>query len=70
VKVSAVVSRVEGRWLAECAEVDLAGEGATREEALATLRTALDEYFHRAEAVAPPSDAPHEAIEIVVAGEG
>jgi hypothetical protein len=69
VKVSAVVSKVEGRWLAECEEVDLAGEGATKEEAVATLRAALDEYFHRAEAVAPPSDAPREAIEIVLLGE-
>jgi len=69
VKVSAVVSKVEDRWLAECEEVDLAGEGATRDEALSTLRSALEEYFQRAEAVAPPSDAPREAIEIVVLGD-
>jgi predicted RNase H-like HicB family nuclease len=69
VKVSAVVSKVEGGWVAECEEVDLAGEGTTRDEALATLRAALEDYFHRAEAVAPPTDAPREAIEIVVVGE-
>ncbi|HEY4014549.1 MAG TPA: hypothetical protein VGM06_14505 [Polyangiaceae bacterium] len=68
-KVSAVVSKVEGGWVAECEEVDLAGEGTTRDEALATLRAALEDYFHRAEAVAPPTDAPREAIEIVVVGE-
>jgi hypothetical protein len=69
VKVSAVVSKVEGGWLAECEDVDLAGEGPTREAALSTLRTALEEYFHRSEAVAPPTDAPRETIEIVVLGE-
>ena len=68
-KVSAVVSQVEGRWLAECEEVDLAGEGATKDEAVATLRAALEDYFHRAEAVAPPTDAARDAIEIVLLGE-
>jgi hypothetical protein len=68
VKVSAVLSRVDDRWLAECEEVELAGEGATREQALDALRAALVDYFGRAEAVAPPSEPRHEAIEIVVVG--
>jgi predicted RNase H-like HicB family nuclease len=65
-KVSAVVSQVGNRWLAQCEEVDRAGEGATREEAIASLREALHEYFGHTEAVAPPAEKPHEAIEIVV----
>jgi hypothetical protein len=68
VKVSAVVSHVQDRWLAECEEVDLAGEGSTPDEALASLRSALEEYFGHAEAVAPPSAASSEPIEIVIIG--
>lgn len=68
VKVSATISRVEDGWLAECEEVELAGEGSTRDEALASLREALEEYFGHAEAVAPPSESPPEPIEIVVIG--
>lgn len=65
-KVSAIVSRTRDGWLAQAEEVDCAGEGASETEALAELRTALEEYFGSAEAVAPPSQAPVEAIEIVV----
>jgi predicted RNase H-like HicB family nuclease len=65
-RVSAVVSRVGDKWLAECEEVDRAGEGSTPEEALASLREALDEYFGLAEAVAPPAQQPREPIEIIV----
>jgi predicted RNase H-like HicB family nuclease len=65
-KVAAIVSRVRGEWLAQCEEVDLAGTGATREEAIAGLREALEEYFSHAEAVAPPEEPPRESIEIVV----
>jgi hypothetical protein len=65
-KVAAILSEVEGRWLAQCEEVDRAGEGATPEEAIACLRQALHEYFGHSEAVAPPSLPPRESIEIVV----
>ncbi len=68
VKVTAIVSRSgEGSgWLAQCEEVECAGEGATPEEALAQLREALEEYFGHSEAVAPPAQQPRETIEIVV----
>lgn len=65
-KVSAVLSKVGSRWLAQGEEVDRAGEGSTPAEALASLREALSEYFSHVEAVAPPAQPPHEAIEIVV----
>jgi len=66
VKFSAVVTLDGKRWLAQCEEVDRAGEGATPEEAVASLRTALREYFGHAEAVAPPEEEAQEEIEIVV----
>jgi hypothetical protein len=66
-RVSAIVSLVEDRlWLAQCEEVDRAGEGATPDEAIASLREALEEYFGQAEAIAPPSQPPAESIEIVI----
>jgi len=65
-KVGAILSQVGDEWLAQCEEVDRAGEGSTPEEALASLRVALEEYFGHAEAIAPPPEAPREQIEIVV----
>jgi hypothetical protein len=65
-KVAAIVSKVGEGWLAQCEEVDRAGEGGTPDEAIASLREALQEYFGHAEAVAPPPQPPRESIEIVV----
>jgi predicted RNase H-like HicB family nuclease len=65
-RVSAIVTQVEGRWLAQCEEVDRSGEGDTADQALQNLREALHEYFGHSEAVAPPKDEPRETIEIVV----
>jgi predicted RNase H-like HicB family nuclease len=68
-KVSAVLTQTAGLWLAQCEEVDRAGEGKTPDEALASLREALEEYFGQIEAVAPPPSsalAPPEPIEIIV----
>jgi predicted RNase H-like HicB family nuclease len=65
VKVSAVLTQSGGLWLAECEEVDRIGEGSTPDEAVASLREALRDYFD-VEAVAPPSQPAHESIEIVL----
>ena len=64
-KVSAVLTETSGTWVAECEEVDRTGEGRTPDEAVASLRQALKEYFE-VEAVAPPEDAVTESIEIVI----
>jgi predicted RNase H-like HicB family nuclease len=64
-KVSAVLTETSGTWLAECEEVERTGEGRTPDEAIASLREALKEYF-AVEAVAPPSDTSADPIEIVV----
>jgi hypothetical protein len=64
-KVSAVLTQTPGLWIAQCEEVDRTGEGRTPEEALASLRQALDDYF-AVQAVAPPSDTPAAPIEIIV----
>ena len=65
-KVSATLTEVPGSWVAECEEIDRTGEGRTPDEAVASLREALKEYF-AVEAVAPPSNAPPpEPIEIVI----
>lgn len=56
-------------WLAECVESEAAGEGKTREDAIASLRESLEERLFRPDAVAPPSKGPKGAIELVRADE-
>ena len=67
-RVSAVLTQTSGRWVAHCEEVDRAGEGDTPDQAVASLREALLEYFGHTEAVAPPAESQVEPIEIDVAG--
>jgi len=67
-RLTAVLTATGGAWLAHCEEVDRAGEGATPDEALSSLRQALAEYFGQAEAVAPPSQTAVDDIEIIVTG--
>ncbi len=64
-KVSAVLNQTGEVWLAECQEVDRTGEGRTPDEAVASLRQALREYFD-VEAVAPPSETAEDPIEILL----
>ena len=66
-RVSAVLTQAAGVWLAECEEIERTGEGRTPDEAVASLREALKEYF-AVEAVAPPSEVVAEPIEIVIVG--
>lgn len=47
--------REDDGYFAECIESDVAGEGSTAAEAVASLRTALEERLLRPDAVAPPS---------------
>lgn len=42
-------------FTAECVENDAVGEGSTRQAAIESLRTALEERMFRPDAVAPPS---------------
>lgn len=63
-KVSAVLTQTAGRWLAQCQEVERVGEGDTPEQAVASLREDLIEYFRHPPAVAPPSEDVVEDIDI------
>jgi hypothetical protein len=66
-KVTAVLTQEGRRWIAQCEQVDRAGEGTTPELAVASLREALRDYFGQAEAVAPPANPPAaEAIDIEI----
>ena len=64
-KVSVILTQTPDLWLAECEEVDRTGEGRTADEAVASLREALREYFD-VEAVAPPAQRVPETIEMVI----
>jgi hypothetical protein len=64
-RVSAVLIHMPEVWVAKCEEVDRTGEGRTPDEAIASLRQALEDYFD-VEAVAPPAEAAVPPIEIVI----
>lgn len=65
-RVSAVITMEGSRYLAQCVEVDRMGEGATEEQAVASLRESLEEYYREVPAVAPPEHPEIEPIEIVI----
>ena len=44
-------------YLAECSEVEAAGEGKSVREAVECLREALAERMFRSDAIAPPSES-------------
>jgi hypothetical protein len=52
-------------FLAECVESDAAGEGPTANEAIACLRSALEERMFRPDAVAPPPQETTGTIELI-----
>lgn len=56
-----------GGWLAECVESEAMGEGRTREEAIGSLRRALEERMGRPDAVAPPPSQPRPVIDLTLA---
>lgn len=56
----------DGYVIAECVESDVAGEGRTENDAIASLKKALHERLFRPDAVAPPSrPVPVPEIELV-----
>ena len=56
-------------YVAECVEAEAAGEGRSAKEAVASLRSALEERMFRPDAVAPPARSADERIELVLADE-
>ena len=50
---SAVVTREDDLFVAQCLDVDVASQGASEEEALANLREALESYFEDSATEAP-----------------
>lgn len=56
-------------WVAECVESEAAGEGKTSQAAVESLRKSLEERMLRPDAVAPPSEAAPETIELTLASE-
>lgn len=61
-RLTAIVTQEGGWYVARCAEVEVASQGRSVEEALANLREALELYFEDAPLpqTAPPIIAPIE----------
>ncbi len=65
-RVTATIRSTSEGMIAECSEYDLQGVGSTVPLALEALREAIYDRVVRPQAVAPPSVAGNETIEIVV----
>ena len=65
-RFTATVTHEDGGYVAQCNELDLAGEGPTPEAAAASLRSALVEHLKESEAVAPPTLAANAPLELIV----
>jgi hypothetical protein len=61
----ATLQVIDGKFVATCLDFEAYGEGTTRTQALAALRSAVAER-EEPEAVAPPEHAPPPTVEIVV----
>jgi predicted RNase H-like HicB family nuclease len=67
VRYTYLLSAVDSGIYAECVELDAAGEGKTREEAVEALREALRGILGAAEAVAPPAAATSHHVVLIEA---
>ena len=66
-RFAAALTRENGHFILHCLDVDIAGEGATREAALASLERELELYLKETPAVGPPGEDPDIGpIDIVV----
>ena len=69
-RVTATVSSVdEGgarRYIAECVELDMLGEGTSPDLAVQALRKALLDKLTHPEAIGPPESTPTAEVEVVV----
>ena len=54
-------------WLAHCVESDAMGEGKTEQDAIRSLREALEERMFRPDAIAPPEQEVRSTIELTAA---
>lgn len=68
-KLTYRLQKTASGWYAECVESDAAGEGATEEEALQSLRTSIEERMFRPDAVAPPPEIERSVVELELAAE-
>jgi hypothetical protein len=67
-RYTAKLTRDPSGYCAECLELDVIGEGDTRDAAIASLRAELEDRLI-VEGVAPPSRRASTAVEIVVVDE-
>jgi hypothetical protein len=65
-KYTAKLTLISSGYSAQCVEVDATGEGATKDAAIASLRSVLQENYEHVEGVALPSLPTSSPPEIVV----
>jgi predicted RNase H-like HicB family nuclease len=68
-RLSVRITREGNRFYARCLEAPRVSEGATRQEALDSLRQGLEEYYTQVRSIAPPDDRSVEPIDLVIVDE-
>lgn len=61
------VTPSDGRFFAECLEMEAEAEGKTRDSAVAALKAAICERMSASDAVAPPAKAVPATVELIEA---
>jgi hypothetical protein len=68
-RYTARLSRTSSCFVAQCVEIEAAGEGSTREAAIRSLRAELEDRFGHVEGMAPPVSPNPISIELLVLDE-
>jgi hypothetical protein len=66
-RYTATLDRTSSGFVAQCVEIDALGEGSTREAAIRSLRTELEDQMSHVEGIAPPAVPAEISVDLVVA---
>jgi hypothetical protein len=69
-RYTARLNQTSSGFVAQCVEVEAFGEGSTREDAIRSLQTELEDQLSHVEGMAPPSVPAAISIDLVVLEDG
>jgi hypothetical protein len=65
-RYTARLHRTSSSFVAQCVEIEIAGEGSTREAAIRSLKAELEDRLGHVEGIAPPVAPTPISIELLV----
>lgn len=69
-RYTARLNRTSSGFVAQCVETEALGEGSTKEGALQSLRTELEDQLSHVEGMAPPPEPTTISVDLLVVDEG